>query len=125
MSTHKVFWPEIMRVWVQWFGLGLAAIPAGLTLGILDRYGVNQKAALAIALAVGFILALAFWLLIARWIAVKPVEYTTGVCPTVVSLEPACAVVAVALLCVTVSSQPVAAGTPDQLAGPTSGHAIS
>jgi hypothetical protein len=123
MSTRKLFWPEILRVWAQWFGLGLAAIPSGLIFGILEQRGTNQKAALAIALAVGFALALTFWVLIARLIAVKPVEYSSGVCPTVVSLEPAYAVAAVALLCITVSVQP-STGTALTGTNPNSGHAI-
>jgi hypothetical protein len=125
MSTRKVFLPEIMRVWAQWIGLGLAAIPAGLILGILEQRGINEKAARAVALVIGFVLAITFWILIARWIAVRPIEYTTGVCPAVISLEPAYPIVAVALLCVTISVQP-ATGTADHAgANPVSGHAIS
>jgi len=92
-----------MRIWAQWLGIGLAAIPSGLTLGVLLRYGINEKAAIAIALAVGFALAVTFWFLIARRIAVKPVECTTGFSPNVTSLDPAGAFVT-AMLCVTLYS---------------------
>ncbi len=106
MSTRKVFWPEIVRIWAQWVGIGLAAIPAGLTFGVLLRYGINERAALAVSLAVGFGLALTFWILIARHIAVKPEEYTTGVSPNPISLEPMAAFAATAVLCLTLAGQP-------------------
>ncbi len=125
MLVRRLFWPELIRVWAQWLGIGLAAIPSGLILGVLEKHGTDHKAALAVALAVGFILALAIWLLIARQTALKPVEYTVGVSYTVISLEPACAVAAVALLCVTLSGT-LSSGMGDQLTGAnsSSGHAI-
>src|SRR4029077_9800736 len=111
MSTHRVFLPEIMRIWAQWLGLGLAAIPSGLTFGILLRYGIGQTAALAFALPIGFVLAVIFWVLIGRWIAVKPVEYTMGFCLDTIALDRA-GTVAVAMLCITLHSyQPPSGAT--------------
>ncbi len=87
MTTYKAFWPEIFRIWAQWLGIALAAIPSGLLLGILQRDGINSKVALAAALATGFLLALVFWVLIGRLFTIKPTEYTLGVCTNVISLE--------------------------------------
>lgn len=114
MSTRKLCWPEIMRIWAQWAGIGLAAIPTGLILGLLLRYGASQTSALALALPVGFALALTFWILIARWIAIKPVAYTMAVSPNVISLEPAAAIAATAILCLTLYSFHGSMGIVDQ-----------
>jgi hypothetical protein len=90
MAKHRFFWREIVRIWAQWFGVGLASIPAGITLGILLRNGIARKEALEIALSLGFVLALVFWILIGRMFAVKPIEYVMGamVAPRVRSLAP-------------------------------------
>jgi hypothetical protein len=106
MSTRKVFWPEIMRVWAQWVGIGVAAVPAGLTFGVLLRNGIDEKAALAISLVIGFVLSLTCWIWIARHIAVKPDEYTTGVSSNPISLEPMGAFAVTAILCLTLAGQP-------------------
>lgn len=125
MATPKWFWPEIMRIWAQWMGVGIASIPAGITLGILLREGVSQPAATAFGLSVGFVFAGILWMLIGRLIGVRPVRYTMGFSSTVLSLEPACAVAAVAVLCVTISVPPQT-GSVDQSSGvnPVAGHAI-
>ena len=112
MAMHKVFWSEIARIWAQWMGIGLAAIPSGLILGVLLRYGINEKAALAIALAVGFATAVTFWFLIARWVVVKPVDWTTGISPNVISLDYAGAFVTV--LCITLYSAQLQTGTMER-----------
>jgi hypothetical protein len=106
MSTYKVCLPEMMRVWAQWLGLGLAAIPSGAFLGILLKSGVNEAAALAFALPVGFVLGIVAWIVVGRWIVVKPIEYTTGLSFETISLDRAGAF-AVAMLCITLhSTQP-------------------
>jgi hypothetical protein len=73
MSTDKVFWPEIFRMWAQWFGIGIASIPAGIILGLLLRSGVSSKNSIAIALSLGFVLSLTAWFLIGRLFVIKPV----------------------------------------------------
>ena len=117
MSTHKQFWRELMRVWAQWLGLGLAAIPSGVILGVLEQRGVNGKAALAVALSVGFVLALVLWVWIGRRFAVVAVEYTTAASPILVQFESqqgalmptaafATAVLVISMYCVQTPSAP-------------------
>jgi len=87
MAKHRFFWHEIFRIWAQWFGVGLASIPAGITLGLLLRSGVGQKEARAIALSLGFVLALAFWVLIDRMFVVHPIECAIGISSNVIQFE--------------------------------------
>jgi hypothetical protein len=87
MLTHKAFWREITGVWAQWFGLGLAAIPAGLILGILEQHGMDERKALTIALAFGFVLALVLWIWIGHHFAVVMVEYTFAAATTTFQFE--------------------------------------
>ena len=108
MSTRKVYWPEVLRIWAQWLGLGLAAIPTGLMFGILLRSGISQRAALAVSLVVGFALSLLFWILISRRIAVKPVQWSPTVTADTISLDPAYAVATVVLCLTLYTSQPPA-----------------
>jgi hypothetical protein len=103
MSTHKVCLPEMMRIWAQWLGLGLAAIPCGILFGLLLKSRMTEITALAFALPVGFILGIVAWIVIGRWIVVKPLEYTMGVSFDTLSLDRAGAF-AVAVLCITLHS---------------------
>jgi hypothetical protein len=121
MATTKVYLPEIMRIWAQWLGLGLAAIPCGLALGILLRYGVGQVAALAFALPIGFVLAVVFWTLIGRWVAVRPIEYTICACSDTLSLDRAGAF-AVAMLCITLHSYQPPSGVSGHSTLPSAIH---
>jgi hypothetical protein len=124
MSTHKAFWRDLIRVWAQWLGLGLAAIPSGIILGVLESRGIDNRAALAVALAVGFVFALILWIWIGRHFAVVTVEYTSAASPTVVQFESeqgayvpvptaafAAAVLVVSVYCVQPPSSPLSMPT--------------
>ena len=87
MAKHKLFLREIFRIWAQWFGIGLASIAAGITIGILLRNGVSLREARAIGLSVGFVLALAFWVLIGRMFVVRPVECARAMTATIVGFD--------------------------------------
>jgi len=116
MATHRLFWRELVRAWAQWVGLGIAAIPAGIILGSLERQGVSERASLTIALIVGFVLALGLWILIGRHFSVLVVQYTQAAAsPTILqfageqgALIPAgafaVAVLAVSVYCVQLPS---------------------
>lgn len=125
MSTYKVCLPEIIRVWAQWLGFGLAAIPTGILLGLLLKYGMNEAVALVFVLPLGFILGIVAWVLIGRWVVAKPVEYTIGVCTDVVSLPDYAGAVAVAVLCVTLYSFQPLSGTGNYPPAPSSINALS
>ena len=58
---------EILKIWFQWMGIGLAAIPSGIILGILLLSNVKQLEAQCISLAIGLILATVFWNLIGNY----------------------------------------------------------
>jgi hypothetical protein len=124
MATRKVYSHEILRILAQWLGLGMAAIPCGLLLGILMRYGVEEKTALAVSLPVGFVLAASSWVLVGRCIVVKPIEYTSGVCTDVVSL-PEYGAVAIAVLCVTLYSFQPLSGASNHSTAASSINALS
>lgn len=119
MSIHKAFWPEILRIWAQWFGIGLASIPSGLLLGILLRYGMKDKEALAIALSLGFVLALVFWVAIGRWFAVPEPQCVLAVSSANIQIEPVPALAfATAVLCVSlyaVQQPPAIHGMPSTM----------
>jgi hypothetical protein len=61
MSAHMEFWLEVRRAIARWTGVMIASVICGLLLGLLRREGVPYKAALEMALPVGFLLALLFW----------------------------------------------------------------
>jgi hypothetical protein len=104
-------WRELIRVWAQWLGITLAAIVAGIVLGILLKNGVGTNAARAIALALGFVLSVLFWWKIAHLFVARPVPCANAISTTTVfqfqtqGVSPVPAFAAV-VLCVSLYSVP-------------------
>jgi hypothetical protein len=87
MVQRSSFWREILKVWLQWGAVGLAAIPSGIVLALLLKKGLTQLEARGVAIALGAILAIVFWNLIERKFAVHPQVYAVGFSSNVFQVE--------------------------------------
>lgn len=52
---------EALKIWIQYLGVGIASIPAGVLYAVLLRGGVNQKLAIGICVVVGVLLGFFVW----------------------------------------------------------------
>jgi hypothetical protein len=108
MARRRLFWRELLRTWMQWLGVGIASIPAGLLLGAMLKEGFPLREARAVAVPVGFILALAIWGLLGRRLAAKVVPFAPAISQTVFQFEVSDGVIrtspafAVVVLCISV-----------------------
>lgn len=76
MILRNVYLREILKIWAQWGGASLAAIPGGIILGMLLRSGMGEQKALGIAMGTAGILAVALWELFGRLVARRTVEFS-------------------------------------------------